>query len=612
MSTTNDSLSRMLVAVILFALIASVSSAQWPKRQKKLVQYGSLIFEDDVRRDIRKMEELPFDGILFMLRNYSKAFDHENRWDEKKMAPQVETLRSIEWNTFTDNFLMLKVASEQDWFNDDHWDTILHNIRLFTKAAMIGRCKGICIDPEAYGTSPWIYDNENQRPAHFDTKTFEEYCRQVRKRGAQYMQAIESVNPDVHIMTLYLLTCYHDLLRSPDHNSDTTFNDLKHDQSGMFFAFVNGLLDAMGPGVTITDGNEDAYSYCSPAEYDRAYVDIKQRYLYLVAPENRIKYRQQVQVGSALFADAVFGTYQNPASVLGSFLGPGDRLRLFEHNVYHALNTADEYVWCYTERINWFADRLVPDGAYEAIRRARRRIAERQLLEYNMDNEVASARQAQKAALEGRLAARSHVVPKRSASQRHPVIDGVLNDAIWRQGDWMEPFVPLLTMLKPASDPKTYTKVVWDDDNLYVAFKCIEPQVSRIRRRTRRRGRDTNIWGADVIEVFICQGQMPKPIYHFGLTPTNVQWDSVITNDNPNDVFWNGTWQSGISFGKDHWTAEFAFPWDQIGGAPKPLERRKANLARLRDPDPKELSSWSPLRRLFNEVEHYGTWVFGE
>ncbi len=48
---------------------------------------------------------------------------------------------------------------------------------------------------------------------------------------------------------------------------------------------------------------------------------------------------------------------------------------MFEHNVYFALMTSDEYVWCYSERMNWWQDK-VPDGAEAAIRAARELIAQ--------------------------------------------------------------------------------------------------------------------------------------------------------------------------------------------------------------------------------------------
>ena len=61
---------------------------------------------------------------------------------------------------------------------------------------------------------------------------------------------------------------------------------------------------------------------------------------------------------------------------LSTYLTPQERLRWFEHNVYYALTTSDEYVWCYSERMNWWQNQI-PDGAEAAIRSARKKIAGR-------------------------------------------------------------------------------------------------------------------------------------------------------------------------------------------------------------------------------------------
>ncbi len=50
-------------------------------------------------------------------------------------------------------------------------------------------------------------------------------------------------------------------------------------------------------------------------------------------------------------------------------------MRFFEHNVYYALTTSDQYVWCYSERMNWWQDQ-VPDGAEAAVQAARDAIAQ--------------------------------------------------------------------------------------------------------------------------------------------------------------------------------------------------------------------------------------------
>jgi len=62
-----------------------------------------------------------------------------------------------------------------------------------------------------------------------------------------------------------------------------------------------------------------------------------------------------------------------------------ERLRLVEHNVYHALRTTDEYVWFYSEHMNWWkTPSNIPAGLEDTIRRARAAHGSGQMPAYDM------------------------------------------------------------------------------------------------------------------------------------------------------------------------------------------------------------------------------------
>ena len=110
---------------------------------------------------------------------------------------------------------------------------------------------------------------------------------------------------------------------------------------------------------------------------------MKQRSLTLVPPELRTKHAVNFQAGMALYMDQVLALRQPAEKYLSTYLTPQERLRWFEHNVYYALTTSDEYVWCYSERMNWWQNK-VPDGAEAAIRSARKKIADGQPLGFDI------------------------------------------------------------------------------------------------------------------------------------------------------------------------------------------------------------------------------------
>jgi hypothetical protein len=120
---------------------------------------------------------------------------------------------------------------------------------------------------------------------------------------------------------------------------------------GLLPAMIDGWLDAAPATVTFVDGNESAYLYNSPLAFLQAAVDIKGRCQELVSPENRAKYRAQVQVSSGIYLDAYWNPKTSPWYIDGQGGSRVDRLRA---NTAAALAAADQYVWVYGEQFRWW------------------------------------------------------------------------------------------------------------------------------------------------------------------------------------------------------------------------------------------------------------------
>jgi len=351
--------------------------------KKKLIEYGwDVPTPDYVRQHIREMEQLPFEGLIFRLPdNAGIIFDKERR-DEAKFTPSFEDCRNIEWQKFTDNFLCLYAASNMDWFSDADWETVGHNLGLVAQAAALGRCKGLCFDPEPYGNNPWHYPSQ----AHAPEKTFPEYQAKVRQRGAEFILTIMEYLPNAVIHTFFQLSLFGGIIDESD--SLKREEHLSQHHYALLPAFLNGMLDAAGPDIIITDGNEPAYYYTSPLQYYQVYHTIRQSALSMVVPENIRKYRAQVQVSQALYVDYVFGlgVWGKERYSPAQSLTPEEREKWFKHNTYYALQTSDEYVWLYSEKMDWWANRDLPPGLRESVESAKQKLANREPLGFEMAN----------------------------------------------------------------------------------------------------------------------------------------------------------------------------------------------------------------------------------
>ena len=233
-----------LAFLVVGCLVARGWSGESPRGvralDKKLIEYGwDVPFPDFVRANIGEMEKRPFDGVVFKLRGGGKVLT-PSPWAEAKFAADLESLRNIRWKRFTDNFVIMWAASDQDWFDDAHWQAIEHNVRLVAKAARIGRCVGLCWDPEPYGANPWAY----ARAAHRETKSFADYEAVARRRGAQFVGAIQHELPKARILTLFQFSVLGHLL-VPMKPADRAAK-LSQQHYGLLPAFLNGMLETVG------------------------------------------------------------------------------------------------------------------------------------------------------------------------------------------------------------------------------------------------------------------------------------------------------------------------------------------------------------------------------
>lgn len=359
--------------------------------KKKIVEYGwDVPYPDFVRDNIREMEKQPFDGIIFRTKGFDHIFDIRP-WQADKLQPQLDTLAQIKWGRFQDNFLTLYAANKRgmNWFNDEHWKIIEENLKLFSLTVKTGKCVGVCFDPEPYGTDPWVY------PGSYKDKSFEDVCTQVQKRGKQFIRALQEHTHELRLLSFFQFGLYDAILDEPD--PKLLQKKLSQQWMVLLPAFYIGILEGAAPGTILIDGNESAYYYENPERFYRGYHTIRQRAPNLVPKELRKKYNAQVQVGMALYIDQA--TAKRTVETTSHFMEPSEQLKFFEHNVYYALTTTDEYVWCYSERMNWWSTSEtekypgLPEGVKASLISARKKYEQGAPLGFDIKEMIDKARE---------------------------------------------------------------------------------------------------------------------------------------------------------------------------------------------------------------------------
>lgn len=374
------------LCLIALMVAASAVLAQVPLAQKKLIEYGWDVPTPAQMRDmLPDMEKRPFDGLIFRLDKGFNAFETKPL-DPKLFAEDEQILRELKFGKFTHNFVLIwgSPHAEWDWFDDTQWKAVEQNARLLVKVGMAARIKGICFDPEPYDFELWNYAKQPRAKE----RSFAQYRAQVRLRGKQLMRAFEKEMPGALVLTFFHVSLIGHLADLPEDRREA---ELQKGGWGLMPDFLIGMLEGASAKARFIDGNEMAYYYTSREQYFRAYHTMRQRVLQMLPARLRQKYTRQVQAGNALYVDQNFALRQpNTDQYLSFRMTPEERARWFEHNTYWALYTSDEYVWCYSERMNWWKNQT-PPGLEEAIVNARRKIHEGQPLGFEIEPLVAEA-----------------------------------------------------------------------------------------------------------------------------------------------------------------------------------------------------------------------------
>src|SRR5258706_8044717 len=125
---------------------------------------------------------------------------------------------------------------------------------------------------------------------------------------------------------------------------------------------------------------------------------------------------------------------------------------------------------------------------------------------------------------------------------RAPVIDGVLDDEAWTQAplelsEWLS-YNPLYGDRAPQH---TSVWVAYDDDALYFAFKCDDPEPAAIKTSITRRD---NIFNDDWVGFGLDSFVNGQQLYDLMVNPSGVQMDLLNSVGSGEDLAPDWIWES--------------------------------------------------------------------
>ncbi|MCX6333397.1 MAG: DUF5916 domain-containing protein, partial [Bacteroidia bacterium] len=142
-----------------------------------------------------------------------------------------------------------------------------------------------------------------------------------------------------------------------------------------------------------------------------------------------------------------------------------------------------------------------------------------------------------------------------------PVIDGILDENIWKTGEWIDDFTQNQPFNGQKPTQRTEFTILFDDDNLYVAIKNFDTDPdSIVNRLTRRDNADGDLSG-----VLFDSFHDLRTSFLFGVASSGVKYDMMFTEDGQNqDESWDPNWWVKTSINKEGWVAEMKIPFSQV------------------------------------------------
>jgi hypothetical protein len=171
-----------------------------------------------------------------------------------------------------------------------------------------------------------------------------------------------------------------------------------------------------------------------------------------------------------------------------------------------------------------------------------------------------------------------------------PEIDGRQLDVVWRSAPKVSGFRQFEPRVDADPSFQTEFQVAYDEKNLYVFVRMLDPHPDSIMHALSRR----DVRGpSDQIKLLIDSYDDKRSGFEFAVNPDGVKRDYAMSNDGNEDDSWNGIWDVGVAVDSLGWTAEFRIPLSQLRYAR--VDRHTFGFGVWRDIERRaERSAWPP------------------
>jgi hypothetical protein len=165
----------------------------------------------------------------------------------------------------------------------------------------------------------------------------------------------------------------------------------------------------------------------------------------------------------------------------------------------------------------------------------------------------------------------------------------------------------------------TFARLFYDDDNIYIGFRCNEDQMDKIVTNVKKRNNGP-VWSDDAVEIFIKPSLSSNTTYQIAgnslAVTAEMKWmmlNGKRTLVRGKNKAWTPNFQVKASKDATGWNIVFKIPFRELGLKSNPGVGAvwRFNLGREEQPQAGcEYSSWSKVEKSFHEVHNWGILFF--
>ncbi len=148
-----------------------------------------------------------------------------------------------------------------------------------------------------------------------------------------------------------------------------------------------------------------------------------------------------------------------------------------------------------------------------------------------------------------------------------PVLDGILDDAVWQQARLITDFYQTTPTEFATPSQRTEVRIFYTEDAIYVGAKLFEDDPEQITAQSLQQY--GGVTQEDVFILLLDPFLNRRSGYRFAISPNGVWWDAIYSSPTETDSNWLGIWQGQSNIGEDGWSTEMRIPFQTLSFDPE-------------------------------------------